>query len=70
MCDLTLKGLSVPYIADSSVSCQLGHLVAFGIYDIFPNFLRLLLVLVREMKHKKFFLGITFNLSRRKIFKG
>lgn len=61
MCELTLKGLSVHYIADS-VPCQLGHLVAFGIYDIFPNFLRLLLVMVKEMKHKKFFiLGVIFN---------
>lgn len=68
MCELTLKGLSVHYIADS-VPCQLGHLVAFGIYEIFPSFLRLLLVLVKEMKHKFFLLGVIFNLSRRKIFK-
>lgn len=70
MCELTLKGLSVHYIVDYSVPCQLGCLVAFGIYDIFPNFLTLLLVLVREMKHKKvFLLGIIFDFSRRKIFK-
>lgn len=68
MCELTLKGLSVHYIVDCSVPCQLGCLVAFGIYDIFPNFPTLLLVLVREMKRKKFFLlGIIFDLSRRKM---
>ena len=47
MCELTLNGLSVHYIVDHSVPCQLWCLVAFGIYDIFPNFLTLLLVLVR-----------------------
>lgn len=70
MCELTLDVLSVHYITDHSVPCQLWCLVAFGIYDIFPNFLTLLLVLVREMKHKKFFLlAIICDLSRRRIFK-
>lgn len=39
-------------MVDYSVPCQLECLVAFGIYDIFPSFLTLLLVLVREMKHR------------------
>lgn len=70
MCELTLNGLSVHYTVDHSVPCQLWCLVAFGIYGIFPNFLTLLLVLVREMKHKKFFLlGIVCDLSRSRIFK-
>lgn len=70
MCELTLNGLSVHYLVDHSVPCQLWCSVAFGIYDIFPNFLTLPLVLVREIKHKKFFLlGIICDLSRRGIFK-
>lgn len=70
MCELTLKGLALHYRVDYSVPCQLGRLVAFGIYDIFPSFLTLQLVMVREMKYKKFFLlGIIFNLSRRRILK-
>lgn len=70
MCELTLNGLSVHYKVDRSVPCQLWCLVAFGIYDIFPNFLPLLLVLVREIKHKNFcLLEIICDLSRRTIFK-
>lgn len=65
MSELILNGLSVHYIVHQSVPCQLWGLVAFGIYDTFPNFLTLLLVLVREMKHKKFFLlGIICDLTR------
>lgn len=68
MYELTLNDLSVHYIVDHSVPCQLWCLVAFGIYYIFPNFLTLQLVLVRERKHKKFFLlGIICDLSRRSI---
>lgn len=70
MCELTLNGLSVHYTVYHSVPCQLWCLVAFGIYGTFPNFLTLLLVLEREMEHKKFFLlGIICDMSRRRMFK-